>query len=167
MKVRVGARSRLLGVPVILTCTADIELLHEICKRANHLTDPPFKALFTSYQQVFAEENINPQHDSVIFRLLLRIGETSRAASTSRGDVDFVGELRRNPYISCRKRQGMITMPKVTVDLTVFLSYSLKIDTRAGMCTRRYKVSEMELGGVFEHIEGETHPLQIISVVNE
>lgn len=59
---------------LILTC-ADIELLHIIVTTADTLPFPPYKSLFRAYDQILEENNISPDHDGIIFRALLRIGE--------------------------------------------------------------------------------------------
>ncbi|WPH00026.1 Hypothetical protein R9X50_00284900 [Acrodontium crateriforme] len=74
----------------------DINLLYEICNRAHASSAPPFKALFGAYDQVFAEQNIEPEHDGVVFRLLLRVGENARTETRASGRavVDLVGHLK-------------------------------------------------------------------------
>ncbi|KAK8232847.1 Sfi1 spindle body protein-domain-containing protein [Phyllosticta capitalensis] len=55
----------------------DVEILYTIVTTAEKLPGPPYRALFTAYDKVLAERGINPNHDRVYFRFLLRM----RAAS--------------------------------------------------------------------------------------
>lgn len=79
--------------PSQLTNT-DVELLYAICKRASTSDNPPFKALFAAYDDVFAEQQIEQQHDGVVFRYLMRIGESTRTANRERRPVNLVEQLR-------------------------------------------------------------------------
>ncbi|KAK5129233.1 hypothetical protein LTR08_003736 [Meristemomyces frigidus] len=72
----------------------DVALLHQITTRARASPKPPFKALFAAYTAVFAEQGIEEEHDGVVFRLLLRVGEATGKSGRSGGVVDLVGCLR-------------------------------------------------------------------------
>lgn len=65
--------------------------MHEICRRASLSPRPPYKALFAAYDDVFAEQQIGQEHDGVVFRWLLRVGET---APRSNGTADLTASLR-------------------------------------------------------------------------
>ncbi|GAB7366136.1 hypothetical protein MBLNU230_g7698t1 [Neophaeotheca triangularis] len=58
----------------------DVHLLHAICTTAASTQDPPFKALFAAYDSIFAEEGVEHEHDGVVFRYLMRLGEQARSA---------------------------------------------------------------------------------------
>ncbi|KAF2758395.1 Sfi1-domain-containing protein [Pseudovirgaria hyperparasitica] len=53
----------------------DVELLGSIVFAAEKISGPPFRALFTAYDQVLAEHGISPGNDQTYFRFLLRMGE--------------------------------------------------------------------------------------------
>ncbi|KAK6000728.1 hypothetical protein QM012_003453 [Aureobasidium pullulans] len=53
----------------------DINILFQIVSDAQQSQHPPFKALFTAYDKIFADHGIAPEHDQRIFRYLLRLGE--------------------------------------------------------------------------------------------
>ncbi|KAK3068950.1 hypothetical protein LTR53_013088 [Teratosphaeriaceae sp. CCFEE 6253] len=80
----------------------DIALLHSITTLADHTSTstapptPPFRALFAAYDRVFAEQGLEQEHDGVVFRVLLRVGEAAREGGSrdGRGRVDLVGCLR-------------------------------------------------------------------------
>ncbi|KAK3706617.1 hypothetical protein LTR37_012626 [Vermiconidia calcicola] len=72
----------------------DVELLYEICKRASDSDDAPFKALFAAYDAILVEQGEDTAHDDVVFRYLMRIGETTRTANRERRPVDLVKQLR-------------------------------------------------------------------------
>ncbi|KAK5125912.1 hypothetical protein LTR85_011267 [Meristemomyces frigidus] len=72
----------------------DISLLHQITTLAATSPAPPFKALFAAYDHVFAEQGIEQEHDGVVFRLLLRVGEAAREGRSAHGRVDLVGCLK-------------------------------------------------------------------------
>ncbi|KAK3072025.1 hypothetical protein LTR53_007572 [Teratosphaeriaceae sp. CCFEE 6253] len=80
----------------------DIALLHSITTLADHTSTstapptPPFRALFAAYDRVFAEQGLEQEHDGVVFRVLLRVGEAAREGGSrdGRGGVDLVGCLR-------------------------------------------------------------------------
>lgn len=55
--------------------------MHSIVATADDLPDPPYKALFQAYDLILAENNISPDHDGVIFRALLRVGEQKSGAT--------------------------------------------------------------------------------------
>lgn len=79
---------------MILICLTDIALLHQICVVANEQDAPPFKALFAAYDRVFQEQVIEQEHDGIVFRLLLRVGEIARKGGGQSGRVDLVGCLK-------------------------------------------------------------------------
>jgi protein SFI1 len=72
----------------------DVELAYTICDRANGIAEPPFKAVFAAYDEVFAEQGIEQEHDDVLFRLLLRVGETAGKHGGAGGQVDLVACLK-------------------------------------------------------------------------
>ncbi|KAK8159551.1 Sfi1 spindle body protein-domain-containing protein [Phyllosticta citrichinensis] len=51
----------------------DVEILYTIVTTAEKLPGPPYRALFAAYDKVLAERGINPNHDRVYFRFLLRM----------------------------------------------------------------------------------------------
>ncbi|KAI9690132.1 MAG: hypothetical protein M1822_009093 [Bathelium mastoideum] len=53
----------------------DVRILYSIIDAAQNSPDPPFRALFAAYDRVLAENGINPDHDPVYLRFLLRMGE--------------------------------------------------------------------------------------------
>ncbi|KAK4540445.1 hypothetical protein LTR36_009191 [Oleoguttula mirabilis] len=72
----------------------DVALLHQITTLAATSPAPPFKALFAAYDAVFAEQGIEQEHDGVVFRLLLRVGEAAREGRSAGRALDLVGCLR-------------------------------------------------------------------------
>ncbi|KAF2766207.1 Sfi1-domain-containing protein [Teratosphaeria nubilosa] len=72
----------------------DITILYEICKVANTLAGPPFKVLVAAYEQVFADQGIEREHDSAVFRVIYRLGDAARQAGRHGGQVDLVGCLK-------------------------------------------------------------------------
>ncbi|KAH9825714.1 Sfi1 spindle body protein [Teratosphaeria destructans] len=72
----------------------DITILYEICKLANTLPGPPFKVLVAAYEQVFADQGIERQHDSAVFRVIYRLGDAARNAGREGAHVDLVGCLK-------------------------------------------------------------------------
>ncbi|KAK5174923.1 uncharacterized protein LTR77_000059 [Saxophila tyrrhenica] len=72
----------------------DVELLYEICKRASGSHEPPFKALFAAYDEIFAERGLEGQRDGAIFRYLMRVGESTRGANRERRRIDLVQQLK-------------------------------------------------------------------------
>ncbi|KAK3673282.1 hypothetical protein LTR78_006827 [Recurvomyces mirabilis] len=74
----------------------DINLLHQICTLANDNNAPPFRALFSAYDRIFQEQAIEAEHDGVVFRYLLRVGEAAREGGSRAGDgrLDLVGCLK-------------------------------------------------------------------------
>ena len=71
-----------------------MRLLHAICTRASESNEAPFAALFEAYDNVFAEREIDQNRDGVVFRYLMRVGDTTRAANKARKPVDLVERLR-------------------------------------------------------------------------
>ncbi|KAK4998790.1 hypothetical protein LTR66_002055 [Elasticomyces elasticus] len=55
----------------------DVELLYRIVLHASRSSFPQTRALFAAYDTVLAEYGILPEHDSVYFRFLLRMGQGS------------------------------------------------------------------------------------------
>ncbi|KAK4977335.1 hypothetical protein LTR28_007383, partial [Elasticomyces elasticus] len=53
----------------------DVELLYRIVLHASHSTFSQTRALFAAYDTVLAKYGILPEHDSVYFRFLLRMGQ--------------------------------------------------------------------------------------------
>ncbi|KAK5107502.1 hypothetical protein LTR62_001074 [Meristemomyces frigidus] len=74
----------------------DITLLHQICTLASTDNAPPYRALFAAYEHVFEEQGLEPEHDGVVFRYLLRVGEAARegGSRTRDGRLDLVGSLK-------------------------------------------------------------------------
>ncbi|KAF2480106.1 Sfi1 spindle body protein-domain-containing protein [Neohortaea acidophila] len=72
----------------------DVEILYAICKRASDAAGPPFKALFAAYDEVFGEQHISQQHDGVVFRYLMRVGESTRGADRGPTRANLVEQLR-------------------------------------------------------------------------
>ncbi|KAI7087366.1 Sfi1-domain-containing protein [Hortaea werneckii] len=74
----------------------EVSLAHQITTRAqkHHSALPSYKALFAAYDEVFREQGLESEHDSHIFRVLLRVGATARERGHERGGtVDLVGCL--------------------------------------------------------------------------
>ncbi|RMY56315.1 hypothetical protein D0865_03717 [Hortaea werneckii] len=74
----------------------EVSLAHQITTRAqkHHSALPSYKALFAAYDDVFREQGLESEHDSHIFRVLLRVGATARERGHERGGtVDLVGCL--------------------------------------------------------------------------
>ncbi|KAI6838125.1 hypothetical protein KC332_g699 [Hortaea werneckii] len=74
----------------------EVSLAHQITTRAQkrHSALPSYKALFAAYDEVFREQGLESEHDSHIFRVLLRVGATARERGHERGGtVDLVGCL--------------------------------------------------------------------------
>ncbi|RMZ07372.1 hypothetical protein D0862_04292 [Hortaea werneckii] len=74
----------------------EVTLAHQITTRAqkHHSALPSYKALFAAYDDVFREQGLESEHDSHIFRVLLRVGATARERGHERGrTVDLVGCL--------------------------------------------------------------------------
>ncbi|KAK0319608.1 hypothetical protein LTR54_007222 [Friedmanniomyces endolithicus] len=76
----------------------DISLLHHITTLAQQTSPPapPFRALFAAYDAVFAQQGVEQEHDGVVFRVLLRVGEAAREGGGRAGErgVDLVGCLK-------------------------------------------------------------------------
>ncbi|KAK5292266.1 hypothetical protein LTR16_001971 [Cryomyces antarcticus] len=53
----------------------DVEILYTIVTLAQGSPGPPFRALFAAYDTILAERGIEPDHDQIYFRFLLRMGE--------------------------------------------------------------------------------------------
>lgn len=53
----------------------DVEILYSIVTTAQTLPGPPFRALFTAYDTVLAQNGIDPDHDQLYFRFLFRMQE--------------------------------------------------------------------------------------------
>jgi protein SFI1 len=53
----------------------DIEILYDIVNNAESLPGPPFRALFTAYDRILAENGINPDNDQIYFRFLFHMQE--------------------------------------------------------------------------------------------
>ncbi|KAK0862533.1 hypothetical protein LTS02_007165 [Friedmanniomyces endolithicus] len=81
-----------------LTDRPDISLLHHITTLAQQSSPPapPFRALFAAYDAVFAQPGVEQEHDGVVFRVLLRVGEAAREGGGRAGErgVDLVGCLK-------------------------------------------------------------------------
>lgn len=76
----------------------DVHLLHAICTTAAGTQDPPFKALFAAYDFIFADEGVEHEHDGVVFRYLMRLGEQARSsirAGTWQGYAHALRDLLR------------------------------------------------------------------------
>ncbi|KAF2163669.1 hypothetical protein M409DRAFT_25857 [Zasmidium cellare ATCC 36951] len=71
-----------------------IEYLDAICKRASQVVDPPWKALFHSYDEVFKEKGLDRNRDNEIFRWLLRVGESARRQYRAGRRTNLVPHLR-------------------------------------------------------------------------
>ncbi|KAK4504009.1 hypothetical protein PRZ48_004924 [Zasmidium cellare] len=71
-----------------------IEYLDAICKRASQSIDPPWRALFQSYDEVFKEKGLDRNRDNEIFRWLLRVGESSRRQYRAGRKTNLVPHLR-------------------------------------------------------------------------
>ncbi|KAI6840605.1 Sfi1-domain-containing protein [Hortaea werneckii] len=74
----------------------EVSLAHQITTRAqkHYSALPSYKALFAAYDDVFREQGLESEHDSHIFRVLLRVGATARERGHERGGtVDLVGCL--------------------------------------------------------------------------
>ncbi|TKA44226.1 hypothetical protein B0A54_04993 [Friedmanniomyces endolithicus] len=75
-----------------------ISLLHHITTLAQQTSPPapPFRALFAAYDAVFAQQGVEQEHDGVVFRVLLRVGEAAREGGGRAGErgVDLVGCLK-------------------------------------------------------------------------
>ncbi|KAK0316791.1 hypothetical protein LTR01_000542 [Friedmanniomyces endolithicus] len=84
--------------PPLLTDRPDIALLHHITTLAQQTSPPapPFRALFAAYDAVFAQQGVEQEHDGVVFRVLLRVGEAAREGGGRAGErgVDLVGCLK-------------------------------------------------------------------------
>ncbi|KAI9789644.1 MAG: hypothetical protein M1833_002284 [Piccolia ochrophora] len=62
----------------------DVELLHLIILRAHHHPDAhrlPFRALFPAYDSVLREHGLDPDRDTVLFRVLVKIGGIAGGAT--------------------------------------------------------------------------------------
>ena len=67
-----------------------MRLLYDVCLHATTSDEAPFKALFDSYDELAKNEDIGDEQDRVIFRLLMRIGESAARASRAHQPVDLV-----------------------------------------------------------------------------
>jgi len=68
--------------------------LYEICKRASDSHDPPYRALFAAKDAILTDRELDGQRDGAIFRYLMRVGESTRAANRERRPVNLVRCLK-------------------------------------------------------------------------
>ncbi|KAF2840081.1 Sfi1-domain-containing protein [Patellaria atrata CBS 101060] len=69
----------------------DVEVLYNIVTHAQTSTEPTFRALFQAYDIILAEQGIDPNHDQVFFRYLLRMGEEK----TEDGNPDLFSKFQK------------------------------------------------------------------------
>ncbi|KAL8810498.1 MAG: hypothetical protein Q9200_002532 [Gallowayella weberi] len=63
----------------------DVGILYQIitaAERDSNVEAHPFRAIFTSYDTVLAQHGLNPDHDQIYLRFLLRLGGNRRTAET-------------------------------------------------------------------------------------
>ena len=71
-----------------------MELLYAICKRASDSDETPFRAIFAAYKDVFAQQGLDDSHDDVVYRYVVRVGNSTKDDYLAGRAVDLVERLR-------------------------------------------------------------------------
>ena len=82
---------------LIVEIDLDVEILHRIITTAEQAPDVqahPFRAIFAAYDAVLAQHGLDPDHDQIYLRFLLRLGGKRRAGETLYQSFEsLLGEL--------------------------------------------------------------------------